>query len=75
MARQRSGSFIDELKNEHLAKLPLIGEDGSVYTGEWKEGKRHGQGTFVWADGSQYVGKFPARGKARPILAPPLVHT
>ena len=25
--------------------------DGSKYVGEFKDGKRHGQGTFTWADG------------------------
>ena len=31
---------------------------GSKYTGEFKDGKRHGQGTFTLADGSKEVGKF-----------------
>jgi hypothetical protein len=28
------------------------------YSGEWKEGKKHGQGEMIWADGSRYKGKF-----------------
>jgi hypothetical protein len=30
----------------------------SEYVGEWKGGKRHGQGTHAWADGNKYVGEF-----------------
>ena len=29
---------------------------GNKYTGEWKNGKIHGQGTYVWADGKKYIG-------------------
>ncbi|MDA1216656.1 MAG: hypothetical protein O3B38_00520 [Chloroflexi bacterium] len=28
------------------------------YTGEWKDNKRHGQGTMTWADGITYTGEF-----------------
>ena len=28
------------------------------YEGEWKDGKRHGQGTFTCSDGRKYVGEF-----------------
>ena len=28
------------------------------YTGEWKDNKRHGQGTMTWADGSTYTGEW-----------------
>jgi len=32
---------------------------GSVYTGTTnKDGKRHGQGTYTWADGRKYVGEY-----------------
>lgn len=30
----------------------------SVYVGEFKKGKRDGQGKFVWSDGSIYSGSF-----------------
>ena len=30
----------------------------SDYIGLYKDGKRHGQGTFTWADGDKYVGEF-----------------
>ena len=32
--------------------------DKGVYVGEKKEGKRHGQGTHTWSDGTKYVGKL-----------------
>ena len=28
------------------------------YVGEYKDGKKHGYGTYTWADGSQYVGEY-----------------
>ena len=28
------------------------------YVGEFRDGKRHGQGTFTWASGSKYVGEY-----------------
>jgi len=37
--------------------------DGSKYIGEWKENKRHGQGTYTWPNGVKYVGEFK-EGKA-----------
>ena len=29
-----------------------------IYIGEYKDGKRHGQGTFTYPDGDKYVGQF-----------------
>ena len=29
---------------------------GRKFRGSFKDGKRHGQGTFTWADGSKFVG-------------------
>ena len=31
--------------------------NGDVYVGEWKDGSRHGQGTYTWTDGRKYVGE------------------
>ena len=28
------------------------------YVGEYKDGKRHGQGTLTWSDGKKYVGEW-----------------
>jgi len=32
--------------------------NGGEYVGEWRDGKRHGQGTHTWPDGTRYVGEF-----------------
>ena len=32
--------------------------DGSKYVGEFKDGKKNGQGTFYYTDGSVYVGEL-----------------
>ena len=31
---------------------------GHKYTGEWQDNKKHGQGTYFYADGDKYVGEF-----------------
>ena len=31
---------------------------GFVYVGEYRYGKKHGQGTYIRADGSKYVGQW-----------------
>ena len=37
----------------------LVGhKSGSKYVGEWKDNKRHGQGTFAWKDGRKLVGEW-----------------
>ena len=28
------------------------------YVGEYKDGERHGQGTYTWSDGQKYVGEW-----------------
>ena len=32
--------------------------NGRSYEGEWKNGKMHGSGKFVWEDGRVYQGLF-----------------
>jgi len=32
--------------------------DGGRYKGEFKGGKRHGQGTYIWVNGNKYEGNF-----------------
>ena len=32
--------------------------DGINYEGEWKDGTRHGEGTFTSSDGRKWVGEF-----------------
>ena len=36
----------------------IIYDDGSKYIGDIVNGKRHGQGAYIWADGRKYVGGF-----------------
>jgi len=31
-------------------------KNGARYTGEWLKNKKHGQGTFIYPDGSKYEG-------------------
>ena len=31
---------------------------GTKYMGEWKDLKKHGQGTETWSNGEKYVGEF-----------------
>ena len=33
-------------------------DDGSIYEGEFVDGKVHGQGTYTWSDGTMYEGAF-----------------
>ena len=35
-----------------------IYKSGNYYIGEFKDGERHGQGSFWWADGMKYVGEY-----------------
>ena len=32
--------------------------DGAKYEGDWKDGKRHGQGTLTWTNGNMYEGEW-----------------
>jgi hypothetical protein len=32
--------------------------DGRKYVGEYKDGKRNGQGTYTYPDGRKYVGEY-----------------
>ena len=38
-------------------KAPSLGQMATNYVGEWKDGKKNGQGTFTWPDGTKYVGR------------------
>ena len=45
-------TFASEEKEEELAAV------SSSYVGEFKEGKRHGNGTYIYINGDKYVGEF-----------------
>jgi hypothetical protein len=32
--------------------------EGNIYEGEWKDGKRNGQGTLTYSDGRKFIGEF-----------------
>ena len=38
--------------------LLYIWENESRYVGEWKDGKKHGQGTYTSKDGEKFVGEW-----------------
>tara|TARA_Y100001970_G_C13959106_1_gene712235 strand:+ start:518 stop:883 length:366 start_codon:yes stop_codon:yes gene_type:complete len=35
-----------------------MGDNGDKYSGEWKDDKEHGKGTYTWADGFEERGYF-----------------
>jgi len=39
-------------------KRAVTYSDGSKYVGEFRDGKRHGQGTYTFPSGNKYVGEF-----------------
>ena len=51
-----------EIKSPELQEEKKLREityaDGSKYVGDIHEGKRHGQGTYIWPDGNKYIGEF-----------------
>ena len=48
-----NGSMGNNMVKEHT-----LGLHGDKYVGEYKDGERHGQGTYTWSDGSKYVGEY-----------------
>ena len=36
----------------------LVNNVGDVYQGEWKQGYRHGLGTYVFANGNRHIGEW-----------------
>mgnify|MGYP000878675882 FL=1 len=56
--------------------LPLLEpyevEEGAIYIGQWKNGKKHGRGEQIWPDGTYHKGYWRngvAKGKGRLIHA------
>lgn len=46
--------IIKELKNPNTYLMQFLPELG--YSGDWKDEKRNGFGTYIWEDGQKYVG-------------------
>ena len=45
-------------KNWHNCEGTVTHNDGGTSSGEWQNGKLHGQGTYTFPDGAKYVGEF-----------------
>ena len=44
---------------ELVLNLPIFRlKNGARYIGEWSKNKKHGQGTFIYPDGSKYEGNL-----------------
>ncbi|MDC0201905.1 hypothetical protein OAJ56_01540 [Flavobacteriales bacterium] len=60
------GEETDNLQREITQEMISDGYTGkgtqirgnNIYVGEWKDGKKHGQGTYTLADGSKYIGEW-----------------
>ena len=48
----------DQSKRYHNCFGTYNYANGDKYVGEFKSGKRHGQGTFIFSNGHKYVGEF-----------------
>lgn len=53
----------ETLKGEFNPNAPLkqrtfTYSTGAIYTGQWKGGLRHGNGTMVWPDNAKYEGQW-----------------
>lgn len=61
---ERTGTYEGEINDEGLpngtGKFTSKTTDGYswTYSGEWKNGHWEGNGSAIWADGSQYVGEY-----------------
>ena len=67
LTEEERNAEIESLKKEEreaeeaeieLLKKTLTFSNGDQYVGEFKDGKRHGQGTYTYVSGATYVGEF-----------------
>ena len=57
MKRNRYEGDVDEETGVRQGVGTLWFVKGHVYTGEFKDGKQHGKGTYVFASGAKYEGE------------------
>ena len=59
-AKEKNYFYMDRIEGPLLSieDQSLTFPDGSRYVGQFKDGKRDGQGTMTWADGSKYAGQW-----------------
>jgi len=50
--------YFGRLANTDMDNGKMVYPDGTVYTGDFKSGKRDGRGTFTYPDGSKYEGAW-----------------
>jgi len=49
-----------DAKGRRHGRGAMVFKDGT-YEGEWRHGKQHGNGTYVWSSGSRYEGTQPLK--------------
>lgn len=61
----RSGSAVEGSEEVHARtdeeqerEHAILFDDGSSYSGEWKNGRIHGRGVFLWANGDRFEGEW-----------------
>ena len=61
---KKTRSIYTSNSSDESGGIPLTGvdidteSDGAKYVGEFKDGLRHGKGTFIFPDGRKYVGEW-----------------
>ena len=59
MNTQRKYMVLHVLHEQHKHSSMLTWADGdNTYVGEFRDGKRNGQGTYTWVSGDKYVGEW-----------------
>ena len=56
----KAAQSLESPKKSYQRKITY--EDGSTYVGDILDGKRHGQGTYIWPSGEKYVGEWRNNG-------------
>ena len=59
MDKQRKYTVLHVLHEQHKNSSMFTWADGdNTYVGEFRDGKRNGQGTYTWVNGTKYVGEW-----------------